>query len=75
MIDKWQPEKYRDDYRADLLKLIEQKVKAGKTKMIEERRPEAPRRQGKVIDIMDLLKRSVKHAGPKEAAPRRRKAG
>jgi len=76
MIDRWQPEKYRDDYREDLLKLVEQKVKSGKTRVIEERKPEAARRSGKVIDIMDLLKRSVEQGRRREqAAPRRRKAG
>jgi DNA end-binding protein Ku len=75
MIGKWQPEKYRDDYREDLLKLVAEKVKAGKTRVIEERKPEAPRRQGKVIDIMGLLKRSVEQAREKDQAPRRRKAG
>jgi DNA end-binding protein Ku len=76
MIDKWQPEKYRDEYREDLLKLVEQKVKSGKTKVIEEAKPAAARRPGKVIDIMDLLKRSVEQRRQREqAAPRRRKAG
>jgi DNA end-binding protein Ku len=74
MVDKWEPEKYRDDYREDLIKLVEEKVKAGKTKVVDERGPAAPRRSGKVIDIMDLLKRSVEQA-QKEEAPRRRKAG
>jgi DNA end-binding protein Ku len=77
MIDKWQPEKYRDEYREDLLKLVQDKVKAGKTKVIEEdTKPAAARRTGKVIDIMDLLKRSVEQGRRREQpAPRRRKAG
>jgi DNA end-binding protein Ku len=75
MIAKWEPEKYRDDYREDLLALIERKVREGKTKVIEEAPPAEPRRPAKVIDIMDLLKRSVEQAGRREEAPRRRKAG
>lgn len=74
MADKWQPGKYRDDYREDLLALVERKVQEGKTKVIDETRPRAPKRQAKVIDIMDLLKRSVDQAGRKEETPRRRKA-
>jgi DNA end-binding protein Ku len=74
MADKWQPEKYRDDYREDLLGLIDRKVQEGKTKVIDEARPQAPKRRAKVIDIMDLLKRSVEQAGRKEETPRRRKA-
>ena len=76
MVDKWRPEKYRDDYREDLLALIERKVKEGKTKVIDDTPPAQPRRSAKVVDIMDLLKRSVEQAGHKaEEAPRRRKAG
>lgn len=74
MIDKWQPEKYRDDYREDLLALIERRVQEGKTKVIDETPPKAPKQPAKVIDIMDLLKRSVERAGRKEESPRRRKA-
>src|SRR5581483_1137909 len=74
MADKWQPEKYRDEYREDLLALIERKVQEGKTKVIDERPPQAPKRRAKVIDIMDLLKRSVEQAGQKEETTRQRKA-
>ncbi len=74
MVGQWRPEKYRDDYREDLLALIERKVEEGKTKVVDETPPAAPKRPGKVIDIMDLLKRSVEQAGRKEEAPRRRKA-
>ncbi|MBI4524003.1 MAG: Ku protein [Deltaproteobacteria bacterium] len=75
MVEKWKPEQYRDNYRESLLQLIEKKVKAGKTKVIEERKREEPRRAGKVINIMDLLKRSVEQAQQKEEPQRRRKAG
>lgn len=76
MVDKWQPEKYRDDYREDLLALIERKIKEGKTKVVDETLPAQRRRSAKVVDIMDLLKRSVEQAGHKaEEAPRRRKTG
>ena len=79
MIDKWRPEKYRDDYREDLLALIERRVQEGKTKVVDETPPRALKRPAKVIDIMDLLKRSVEkrsveHAGRKVESPRRRKA-
>ncbi len=76
MTGKWRPEKYRDDYREDLLGLVERKIQEGKPRVIEEKRAPEPRRPGKVIDIMDLLKRSVEEkAGRREEAPRRRKAG
>jgi DNA end-binding protein Ku len=76
MVGDWRPEKYRDEYYEDLLKLIDKKVKAGKTKVVEPAEPEPrPKREGKVIDIMDLLRESVRQKQGKEGAPRRRKAG
>jgi DNA end-binding protein Ku len=76
MIGKWQPEKYRDDYHDDVLKLIDKKVKAGQTKAIDAPRESArPKRKGKVIDIMSLLRQSVDKAKRgKEPAGRQRKA-
>jgi DNA end-binding protein Ku len=76
MQSKWNPEKYHDDYRDDLIRIIEQKIKAGKTKVVEAAKPaaKAPER-GKVIDIMHLLRQSVKQADRKEEPARHRKAG
>jgi DNA end-binding protein Ku len=80
MVGKWQPEKYRDDYRDDLMKIIDQKVESGKTKVVENTMPAAPRAQrGKVIDIMHLLRESVEQASKrgsrKDERNGRRKAG
>jgi DNA end-binding protein Ku len=79
MIGKWQPEQYRDEYRDDLMKIIDRKVESGKTKVVETTMPAASRAQrGKVIDIMHLLRKSVERASKrgerKDEAPRRRKA-
>lgn len=76
MIGKWDPDKYRDDYHEDLLKLIEKKIKAGQTKVIESaHQSPRPKRKDNVVDIMSLLRQSVKkaHQG-KEGAGRQRKA-
>jgi DNA end-binding protein Ku len=74
MSGEWNPEKYRDEYREDLLELIDKKVKAGKTKVVEAEPKRPAGREGKVIDIMSLLKRSVQEARKKEEPARRRKA-
>ncbi|HEX5471541.1 MAG TPA: Ku protein [Lacipirellulaceae bacterium] len=60
MTAKWHPEKFHDEYRDALMKLVERKIKTGKTEVIEEVEEEAPRRQ--TINFMDVLKRSVAHA-------------
>ena len=60
MADKWQPAKFHDTYHEDLLKRIEEKVKAGETEEITE--PEKEEKAAKtadVIDLMSLLKKSV----------------
>jgi DNA end-binding protein Ku len=76
MADEWQPEKYKDTYRHDLMKRIEEKVKKGQTEEIPE--PEKERRPEKgaeVIDLMQLLKKSVEKKQPKmKRAPKRRRA-
>jgi len=75
MISEWQPEKYHDEYRDDLMKIIDKKIKAGKTKVIETTKTTAKRpERGKVIDIMHLLRQSVKHADRKPESSRQRKA-
>ena len=76
MVSKWEPAKYRDTYHEDLLKLIDKKIKSGKTKVIEPvSKPTEVKRPGQVIDIMHLLQRSVEQAKTKNAPQRRRKAG
>ena len=68
MGDAWQPEKYKDTYRDDLLKRIEEKVKAGQTEEITEPQKEAKEKTADVIDLMSLLKKSVEQkAKPKPA--------
>jgi DNA end-binding protein Ku len=76
MADEWKPEKYKDTYRHDLMKRIEQKVKKGQTEEIPEPEKEARAPKGaEVIDLMELLKKSVgKKAKPARRAAKRRRA-
>jgi DNA end-binding protein Ku len=75
MVSEWKPEKYHDEYHDDLMKIIAKKIKAGKTKVIETTKTaaKAPER-GKVIDIMHLLRQSMKQADRKPEHSRQRKA-
>jgi DNA end-binding protein Ku len=75
MVDDWDPERYRDDYRVDLMKMIEKRVEAGDTEEVDTTpAPRASAEDGKVVDLMMLLKRSVDvsksegHAGDKKKA-------
>ena len=57
MTSKWDPTKYKDDYRDALLDVIEEKVEAG-GKEIEEK-PKAKKTPSKVIDLVEVLKASL----------------
>jgi DNA end-binding protein Ku len=71
MAEEWKAEKYKDTYREDLLKRIEQKVKAGQTKEITQPEKEERAKGGaEVIDLMALLKKSVESKGKAASAER-----
>jgi DNA end-binding protein Ku len=66
MSEPWKPEAFEDTYKHDLMKRIEQKVKAGQTHALTA--PEAedtgrPAGGGKVVDLMSLLQRSLEQRG------------
>ena len=80
MAEKWNPEKYRDTYRDDLMKRIETLATKGRTKAVKV--PE--QKSAQVIDLMAALKRSLEGKGAKggraaandedEAKPARKRA-
>jgi DNA end-binding protein Ku len=59
MSEEWRPQQYRDTYRSDLLKRIEDKVKSGKTHMLTPPGKTPAASSGKVIDLMALLRESL----------------
>ena len=61
MSSKWNPQKYRDDYREALREVIEEKVEAG-GKEIEEKPKKAPK-PTKVIDLVSVLRKSLEQTG------------
>jgi DNA end-binding protein Ku len=73
MADDWQPAKFKDTYREDLLKRIKEKVKAGQTEELTEPDPDAqkPAKSADVIDLMALLKKSVAKKTKRPARKRR----
>jgi DNA end-binding protein Ku len=59
MTDKWQPDKYRDDYRTELMKLIEQKAASGgpAAKTAPKAKTRSPEN---VVDLAEVLQRSLR---------------
>ncbi|HET7202944.1 MAG TPA: Ku protein [Steroidobacteraceae bacterium] len=73
MRQKWDPENYHDTYRQDLLQRIDDKVKAGQTKTLTPASAKASEfRTAKVVDLSELLKRSLEQRGSKGAGGTRR---
>ena len=70
MSAKWNPEKYKDDYREALMEVIEEKVEAG-GKEIEEKPKKAPK-PTKVIDLVKVLQQSLEQTGGKKKSARAR---
>jgi DNA end-binding protein Ku len=70
MAEPFAPEKFKDEYRSDLLKLIRTKAKAGEINTVPEAAPKKRREPvgANVIDLAALLAQSV--AGSKKAKKR-----
>jgi DNA end-binding protein Ku len=65
MSSKWNPEKYRDDYRDALMEVIEEKVESGGKKI--EEKPKQKKASTKVIDLVAVLQESLaKREGAKK---------
>lgn len=65
LVAEWDPSQYRDTYRERLLALIERKVETGEVSVA----PAEPAGEAAaVVDIMDLLKRSVEQAETRKRA-------
>jgi DNA end-binding protein Ku len=64
MAGPWKPEAFEDTYNEDLMHRIEEKVKAGETKVLTKPESEKDETRGaQVIDLMDLLKQSIGASG------------
>jgi len=60
----WDPEKYTDQYRENLMKVIQAKVKGKKIDFAPAEEP----RQAEVVDLMERLRRSLEQGGGGKSA-------
>jgi DNA end-binding protein Ku len=73
MSAKWDPEKYRDDYREALMEVIEEKVESGGKEIKE--KPKPKRTPTNVIDLVSVLQESLaKTQGTRKKSPRKHAA-
>jgi DNA end-binding protein Ku len=65
----WDPVKYTDQYRENLLRIIKGKLKGRKVHLEEAAEP----RQAEVVDLMERLRRSLEKSVPKRPGKKRSK--
>ena len=72
MTTKWDPDKYEDEYKTQLMAMIEEKVKNPNEKHAL---PKTKKQPSNVIDLMSVLQESLGHtkAGKAQAAPTKAK--
>ncbi|MBB5399688.1 non-homologous end joining protein Ku [Paraburkholderia youngii] len=77
MSETWDPMQYHDTFRDDIMALVERKIQAGKTEEVTEvETPHESRKSADILDLSDLLKRSLGRGKGKQAATgRKRTAG
>ncbi len=59
MSGKWNPDDYRDTFQEKIMALVDHKVTEGKIESVETEFDEVPRKTADVIDLTELLKRSL----------------
>ncbi|EJL06906.1 Ku protein [Pseudomonas chlororaphis] len=59
MSTDWQPEEYRDSFTDKIMALVEKKAQAGKIEDVESSTGEEQRKSADVIDLTEMLKRSL----------------
>ncbi|GAB2919366.1 Ku protein [Paraburkholderia jirisanensis] len=73
MSDTWDPAAYHDTFHDDIIALVERKVREGKTEEIDEiDAPRETRRSADILDLSELLKRSLGRGNTRSGASRKR---
>ncbi|KWF22772.1 Ku protein [Burkholderia pseudomultivorans] len=71
MSGEWTPDEYHDTFRDDILELVERKVREGRIEEIDEQPAGTARAATNVLDLTELLKRSLRGGGGARGAGRR----
>jgi DNA end-binding protein Ku len=70
MVESWDPARYRDTYKDDLMSLIKKKAKAGGVLKATAPAATGGKRGAEIIDIMTLLKKSIEKKSGQKADQR-----
>lgn len=71
MSSDWDPDEFKDSFKDEIMRLVEQKVEAGQTEEVTKREPvqeHEGRSSAKIVDLTELLQRSLRKGGKAAAA-------
>lgn len=72
MSGDWDPMEFKDEFKDEILRLVDRKVKAGQTETVTQPEPEEGQstegKGAKIIDLTELLQRSLRNKGGKSKA-------
>lgn len=75
MSDSWNPQDYHDTFRDDIMALVDKKVREGKTAEVAEVEESGERKaSAEILDLSELLKRSLKKGKPEAKTATKRGA-
>jgi len=75
MSAEFKPEEFADRFSEQVMDLVERRARAGKTHEVSKPEEELPASGGAdIIDLTELLKRSLKDGGPRDSKPRESRA-
>jgi DNA end-binding protein Ku len=66
LAEKWEPAKYTDDYRENLMRIIKARMKGKTVRLVSDQ----PERDSNVVDLMERLRRSLESSKPAPKASR-----
>ncbi len=74
MTAKWQPKDYHDNFQEKIMQLVDKKAQEGKIENVETEAGEEERKSADIIDLTELLKRSLAGKAGSKGAPEKTKA-
>ena len=73
MSGKWHPEEFRDSFKEEIMKLVHEKVETGDIQTVAQpEESEAAPGSAQILDLTELLQRSLKKSGNKESSGKAR---
>jgi len=71
----WNPDDYKDSFKDEIMRMVDEKVEAGQTEEVTQPEPEEEtgKSSAKILDLTELLQRSLRKGGDKKEEPKARK--